>query len=138
MDQAVSNSAALLRRGFSSGFDVFDCVCVINSHAFMDTRISLGGEVAIVAGPWGADGSIEWGAPRDKRFGDAPDGEKGCRQLSNIPQPPAIEVNGAPMKLDKETLPGGRRGSRPKMPSPVFSYVKSRDSTLAADTMAPS
>jgi lipid-binding SYLF domain-containing protein len=49
--------------GFLTGIDVYDCVVVINTHAalekFKTTRVSLGGEVSVTAGPWGAGRNVE-------------------------------------------------------------------------------
>jgi lipid-binding SYLF domain-containing protein len=52
-----------LGAGLIVGLDIYDCVCVINSPAalaaFTHPRLSLGGEVSVVAGPIGAGGSLE-------------------------------------------------------------------------------
>ncbi|KAM3425585.1 LAS seventeen-binding protein 3 [Cercospora zeina] len=49
--------------GFLIGVDIYDCVVVINSQraldAFSKVRCTLGGEVAAVAGPCGAGGTLE-------------------------------------------------------------------------------
>lgn len=53
--------------GFMVGIDIYDCVVVINTkealEAFTKTRMSLGSDLAIVAGPWGAGGSVDFAAP---------------------------------------------------------------------------
>ncbi len=45
------------------GADIYDCVCVLNTPeavaAFTRPRLSLGGEIAVVAGPIGAGASVE-------------------------------------------------------------------------------
>jgi lipid-binding SYLF domain-containing protein len=49
--------------GFMAGIDIYDCVLVINNRAalaaFSKLRVSLGGEVSVVAGPLGAGGILE-------------------------------------------------------------------------------
>ena len=50
--------------GLVTGIDVADCVIVINTtealEKFKSMRISLGAEVALTAGPWGAGKAIEY------------------------------------------------------------------------------
>ncbi|KAI0378511.1 DUF500-domain-containing protein [Hypomontagnella monticulosa] len=52
-----------LGAGIMAGLDIYDCVCVLNTPAAVDAftkpRLSLGGEVAVVAGPIGAGTSVE-------------------------------------------------------------------------------
>ncbi|KAI0470781.1 hypothetical protein GGR56DRAFT_114026 [Xylariaceae sp. FL0804] len=52
-----------LGAGFMVGLDIYDCVCVLNTQAAVDAfvrpRVSLGGEVAVVAGPVGAGGGVD-------------------------------------------------------------------------------
>ncbi|EKD18920.1 uncharacterized protein L3040_008140 [Drepanopeziza brunnea f. sp. 'multigermtubi'] len=49
--------------GFMAGIDIYDCVIVINNRqaleAFKTMRVSLGGELSVVAGPFGAGGVLE-------------------------------------------------------------------------------
>lgn len=49
--------------GIVAGLDIYDCVCVLNTpaavEAFTKPRFSLGGEVAVAAGPVGAGTSVE-------------------------------------------------------------------------------
>jgi lipid-binding SYLF domain-containing protein len=49
--------------GFMAGIDIYDCVIVINNHealsAFSKLRVSLGGEISMVAGPVGIGGILE-------------------------------------------------------------------------------
>ncbi|KAJ9143388.1 DUF500 and UBA/TS-N domain-containing protein [Pleurostoma richardsiae] len=64
--------------GFVIGADIYDCVVVINTkealEAFTRTRMSLGSDLAVVAGPWGAGGSVDFAAPgsEDKGKGKTP------------------------------------------------------------------
>ncbi|TPX11951.1 uncharacterized protein E0L32_007449 [Thyridium curvatum] len=57
--------------GFVIGADIYDCVVVINTkealEAFTRTRMSLGSDLAVVAGPWGAGGSLDFAAPASDR-----------------------------------------------------------------------
>ncbi|RAL64839.1 hypothetical protein DID88_001435 [Monilinia fructigena] len=49
--------------GFMAGIDIYDCVIVINDRkaleAFSKLRLSLGGEISVVAGPVGSGGIVE-------------------------------------------------------------------------------
>jgi lipid-binding SYLF domain-containing protein len=49
--------------GFMAGIDIYDCVIVINNrealNAFSKLRVSLGGEMSVVAGPVGVGGILE-------------------------------------------------------------------------------
>ncbi|KAH9208248.1 hypothetical protein DL95DRAFT_312223 [Leptodontidium sp. 2 PMI_412] len=49
--------------GWMAGLDVYDCVVVINSYkaleAFQRVRVTLGGEISVVAGPVGVGGILE-------------------------------------------------------------------------------
>ena len=57
--------------GFMAGIDIYDCVLVINSRealaAFSKLRVSLGGEVSVVAGPLGTGGILESELTKDRR-----------------------------------------------------------------------
>ncbi|CAK7224545.1 hypothetical protein SBRCBS47491_005588 [Sporothrix bragantina] len=52
-----------LGAGLLVGLDIYDCVCVLRTpqavEAFTKPRVSLGGEIGLVAGPVGAGGSVE-------------------------------------------------------------------------------
>ncbi|EFX00105.1 duf500 domain containing protein [Grosmannia clavigera kw1407] len=52
-----------LGAGFMIGLDIYDCVCVLRTpaavQAFTHPRLSLGGEIGLVAGPVGAGGAVE-------------------------------------------------------------------------------
>jgi len=56
--------------GFMAGIDIYDTVLVINNHAALDAftklRVSLGGEVSVVAGPLGAGGVVDAGVKNGK------------------------------------------------------------------------
>ncbi|KAI9649172.1 hypothetical protein NHQ30_001739 [Ciborinia camelliae] len=49
--------------GFMAGIDIYDCVIVINDRkaldAFSKLRVSLGGEISVVAGPVGSGGILD-------------------------------------------------------------------------------
>lgn len=57
--------------GFMAGIDIYDCVIVINSRkaleAFSKLRVSLGGELSVVAGPVGAGGILESEVMKDRK-----------------------------------------------------------------------
>lgn len=113
--------------GMVMGVDIFDCVCVINTqdslNAFMDARVSIGADIAMVAGPWGAGGSVEWGALMDKSKGRK-DSSPTNTSNSQLPSPPELQVNDEPAKINEETKKGSAKGQ--KKFSTCYSYVKSR------------
>lgn len=57
--------------GFMAGIDIYDCVVVINDRkaleAFSKVRVSLGGEISVVAGPVGAGGVVESEVMKDRK-----------------------------------------------------------------------
>ncbi|KAI6714745.1 hypothetical protein JHW43_002713 [Diplocarpon mali] len=57
--------------GFIVGIDIYDCVIVINNRkaleAFSKMRVSLGGELSVVAGPVGAGGIVESELLKDRK-----------------------------------------------------------------------
>jgi lipid-binding SYLF domain-containing protein len=57
--------------GFMAGIDIYDCVVVINDRkaleAFSKVRVSLGGEISVVAGPVGAGGIVESEVMKDRK-----------------------------------------------------------------------
>lgn len=65
--------------GFVVGLDIYDCVIVINTRealqAFTRTRMSLGSDLAVTAGPWGAGGMLDWGIPQEGK-GKGKEGEE--------------------------------------------------------------
>jgi lipid-binding SYLF domain-containing protein len=119
--------------GFMIGVDIYDCVCVINSKdalaAFMSTRVSLGPDVAVVAGPWGAGGTLDVGAGvgGSKKSEEAKAGEGATTAAAVDGAPPKQEVNqtaeDGKLKPDEK---GHKRRSSSSALKPVFSYVKSR------------
>ncbi|CAM1510627.1 Fc.00g009620.m01.CDS01 [Cosmosporella sp. VM-42] len=114
--------------GFSIGLDIFDCVCVINSKealaAFTNTRVSLGSDLAVVAGPYGAGGAVEVGSA----MGDKADAKK---EDARKQEQQEIMTDTAPPTTDTQTLkPKDQKSHRRSLSAstrkPVFSYVKSR------------
>lgn len=103
--------------GFTIGVDIYDCVCVINSKealdAFTNTRVSLGSDLAVTAGPYGAGGAMEVGHGIHER---KPSG-------SSNPPPPPAEPSQTLKPDDKKSH---RRSLSASSFKPVFSYVKSR------------
>jgi lipid-binding SYLF domain-containing protein len=57
--------------GFMAGIDIYDCVVVINNRsaleAFSKVRVSLGGELSLVAGPLGVGGIVDSEVQKDRR-----------------------------------------------------------------------
>lgn len=57
--------------GFMAGVDIYDCVLVINNRealdAFSKLRVSIGGEVSVVAGPLGAGGVTDLELIKNRR-----------------------------------------------------------------------
>lgn len=124
--------------GFQIGLDIYDCVCVINSKealaAFTNTRVSLGSDLAVVAGPYGAGGGVDLGATVDRNKEtkvpghgqDASSVGPGTTDPSGAAAPTTSHQTLQPDSADKKD---SRRRSRSISPSgfkPVFSYVKSR------------
>ncbi|PKS05608.1 hypothetical protein jhhlp_008126 [Lomentospora prolificans] len=144
-----------LGAGFLAGVDIYDCVCVINSpaalEAFMRTRVSLGSEIGVSAGPFGAGGKLDIGAGAGP-YEPAEQGhssygkEKPAGQVPASTQPPPAVVEptqsqtqpgvaapGVPTDPTKLSAEGQqrptsqhRRSSSLKSLSPVFTYIKSR------------
>ncbi|RGP68921.1 hypothetical protein FLONG3_7982 [Fusarium longipes] len=108
--------------GFMIGLDIYDCVCVINSrealNAFAKTRVALGSDLAVVAGPYGAGGAVEIGAGVDgKKSKEAKDEEAPAK-------PPRPTEDNQNLKPDEKKK--NRRSLSASGFKPVFSYVKSR------------
>ncbi|KAG8164348.1 hypothetical protein KVR01_006266 [Diaporthe batatas] len=142
--------------GFMVGLDIYDCIVVINTRealeAFTKTRMSLGSDLAVVAGPWGAGGSVDFAAPQSQKgkakAGDAPGSPdpttKDAEGKPATPPPAASEKHpdGAePVPTvneptaDKTTAEAAERpqAGKERKPSglkqalkPTYSYVKSR------------
>ncbi|KAK7420560.1 hypothetical protein QQZ08_010319 [Neonectria magnoliae] len=106
--------------GFSLGLDIYDCVCVINSRealaAFTNTRVALGTDLAVVAGPYGAGGAVEFGTAMENREG------RKTNKDGAVPETPADKQTLKP-EADKNSK---RRSLSASSFKPVFSYVKSR------------
>ncbi|KAB5582244.1 hypothetical protein GE09DRAFT_921809, partial [Coniochaeta sp. 2T2.1] len=124
-----------LGAGFVAGLDIYDCVIVINSRealeAFKTTRMSLGSDMAVTAGPWGAGGAVDFGVPQGEGKG------KGREERSDHVYPAdnktsATAPGGAPLATPAAQGQGGTSKDRKPSPfreamkKPVYSYVKSR------------
>ncbi|CAN8104269.1 unnamed protein product [Discula destructiva] len=86
--------------GFMIGIDIYDCVVVINTRealeAFTKTRMSLGSDLAVVAGPWGAGGSVDFAAPqgkgKEKAATAAPTADEGtCSKAADTAAPSVVD-----------------------------------------------
>ncbi|SPJ75557.1 uncharacterized protein FTOL_05288 [Fusarium torulosum] len=109
--------------GFMIGLDIYDCVCVINSrealNAFAKTRVALGSDLAVVAGPYGAGGAVEIGAAMDGKKSKEPKDEEAP------PKPPRPTEDSQNLKPETDKKKNRRSLSASGF-KPVFSYVKSR------------
>lgn len=142
--------------GFMIGLDIYDCVVVINTRealeAFTKTRMSLGSDLAVVAGPWGAGGSVDFAAPQSQKgkgkagaAPGSPDATKDAEGKPATPPPATSEKhpdNADPVPAVNEPTAdktSGETAERPqagkeRKPSglkqaikqPTYSYVKSR------------
>lgn len=112
-----------LGAGLMVGIDVYDCVCVLTTSAAVDAfarraRVSLGGEIAVVAGPVGVGGVLE-GLVGGPKTGATPaasgsnHGKKDSRS-ENASTNASANVTAAP------TTTAGCENK------PVWSYMKSR------------
>ncbi|POR36344.1 Protein YSC84 [Tolypocladium paradoxum] len=122
--------------GFQIGLDIYDCVCVINSKealaAFTNTRVSLGSDLAVVAGPYGAGGAVDFGTAVDGRR------EEDTKKKMGDGTPTGTGPAGAPaaqqgqqsqnlsLQPDDAAKKSHRRSLSASAFKPVFSYVKSR------------
>jgi hypothetical protein len=121
------------------GVDIYDCVCVINTRealkAFIHTRVSLGPDVAIAAGPYGLGGSVDFGAgsgpPLRDRLAVA-EAEKQAKEEGYAPPKSPVQDQALPIntpddgKLKPDRKKAHKRSSSAGQFGPVFSYVKSR------------
>jgi lipid-binding SYLF domain-containing protein len=128
-----------LGAGFMIGVDIYDCVCVINSRealaAFMSTRVSLGPDVAVTAGPWGAGGMVDFGgtfqSADERKAAEAQKAQLEQQQKEDhVHEKPALGPDGTPLATDandglKPEKPKNKRSSSVSL-KPVFTYVKSR------------
>ncbi|KAF5676631.1 hypothetical protein FHETE_2127 [Fusarium heterosporum] len=109
--------------GFMIGLDIYDCVCVINSrealNAFAKTRVALGSDLAVVAGPYGAGGAVEIGAAMDGKK------SKESKDEEAPPKPPRPTEDNQNLKPETDKKKNRRSLSASGF-KPVFSYVKSR------------
>lgn len=142
--------------GFMIGLDIYDCVVVINTRealeAFTKTRMSLGSDLAVVAGPWGAGGSVDFAAPQSQKgkgkaedAAGSPDLTKDAEGKPATPPPATSEKhpdNAEPVptvnepttdKTSAETAERPQAGKERKpsglkqaIKQPTYSYVKSR------------
>ncbi|KAL1884069.1 hypothetical protein Daus18300_000178 [Diaporthe australafricana] len=143
--------------GFMIGLDIYDCVVVINTRealeAFTKTRMSLGSDLAVVAGPWGAGGSVDFAAPQsqkgkgkaDAAAAGSPDATKDAEGKPSSPPPAASEkhpdnadsvptVNEPTTDKTGAETPERPQAGKERKPSglkqaikqPTYSYVKSR------------
>ncbi|KAK1991135.1 hypothetical protein LX36DRAFT_675456 [Colletotrichum falcatum] len=115
-----------LGAGFMIGIDIYDCVCVINSRdalaAFTGTRVSLGPDVAVVAGPYGAGGTLDVGASFGGRHPPAEDGDKTAAAAAEQADAKPSVADDGKLRPDEKH----KRRSSSSSIKPVFSYVKSR------------
>ncbi len=138
-----------LGAGFVIGLDIYDCVVVINTKealdAFTRTRLSLGSDLAVVAGPWGAGGSLDFAAPSSDKaksksahrdgtpspVGERPTQAGFTRGPAAPAQPQGTTGVNAPQSTNANLATGDtkeRKASplRTAISHPVYSYVKSR------------
>ncbi|KAL2157318.1 hypothetical protein VTH06DRAFT_6256 [Thermothelomyces fergusii] len=134
--------------GFVAGVDIYDCVLVINTREALDMfikiRVSLGSDLAVTAGPFGAGGALDWGLlgrgdrQRGKEAQADADPSPGAATLAPSPlsadnthfqTPPVVDV---PEEDDYDDDGKGKRPARRPSPfleaikKPVYSYIKSR------------
>lgn len=113
--------------GFLIGLDIYDCVCVINNKealaAFTNTRVSLGGDLAVVAGPYGAGGVVDFGAGMDEKDKNKDPKIKDSKDPKVKEEVPVDDSRLKPEKGDKKS---NRRSLSASSFKPLFSYVKSR------------
>lgn len=135
--------------GFVAGLDIYDCVIVINTREalklFTRTRLSLGSDLAVTAGPFGAGGALDWGVPPSSPGGRDNKSKEKARQgeqqhasgaapsqplstdntrfqTQNVPEQEQLEPDQRPDPT-KDRRPSPFREAVKK---PVYSYVKSR------------
>lgn len=127
--------------GLMIGIDIYDCVVVINSRealeAFTKTRMSLGSDLAVVAGPWGAGGSVDFAAPQGGKGKDnkekaaaAPDDKKGDEQVEEEEEPPRMLGQYA-------TRPKKATPSPPPAPQATTTTTTDAKNKEGEDPMAP-
>jgi lipid-binding SYLF domain-containing protein len=129
--------------GFVAGVDIYDCVIVINTREALDMftkmRLSLGSDLAVTAGPFGAGGALGWGLPAgsDKKQAVDADGKTSPNPNAAPPlssdnthfQTGPVPENKQGMTEEGEEDGKGKRKASPfrdALLKPVYSYVKSR------------
>lgn len=126
--------------GFVLGIDIYDCVIVINTpealKAFTRMRVSLGSDLAITAGPYGAGGMVDIAAPESKGKAKAKTSPAGTPvpPESNWETNPFVPTAAPGPAAGQPVSPGAEPVKDPKQPgalrkaisAPVYSYVKSR------------
>jgi lipid-binding SYLF domain-containing protein len=123
--------------GFVAGLDIYDCVIVINTREALDlftkTRLSLGSDLAVTAGPFGAGGALEWGVPPGEKKEDKK--KEGLKPGAPAPPPPLSADNTKfqtkPVSEEDQLEEDDRPNRKPSpfreaIKKPVYSYVKSR------------
>ncbi|KAL1836439.1 hypothetical protein VTJ49DRAFT_5148 [Mycothermus thermophilus] len=141
--------------GFVAGVDIYDCVVVINTRQalelFTKTRMSLGSDLAVTAGPFGVGGALDWGVPPPE--GKSAAGTKAEPAAATTAAPPAAPatsplsadnthfttplVPADVLSSDEEPASSSNKGKgkakdktpnalREALKKPVYSYVKSR------------
>jgi len=140
---------ASIGAGFVAGVDIYDCVVVINTRealeAFTKTRLSLGSDLSVTAGPVGAGGAIDFGlkAGEGKGKGKEPSSPEPTAPTA-VPAPVTSPLSAdnthfqtptpVPQSDDEDhtshpTDASAKRRStalREAINKPVYSYVKSR------------
>ncbi|KAK3317471.1 hypothetical protein B0T19DRAFT_488718 [Cercophora scortea] len=112
--------------GFVIGLDIYDCVVVINTQealkAFTQTRMSLGSDLAVTAGPWGAGGSLDFNVSQNGKGKEV--AQPTAPPNTQAPQPqPQFAAPPTAAEGQKTKAPNALRDS---LKNPVYSYVKSR------------
>ncbi|KAH6637192.1 hypothetical protein F5144DRAFT_208986 [Chaetomium tenue] len=131
--------------GFVAGVDIYDCVIVINTREalemFTKMRLSLGSDLAVTAGPFGAGGALDWGVPAgsDKKQ-PAKDADAKPNPTPNTAPPlsadnthfqtgPVPENKQGMTEEEEDDSKGKGKGKASPFRDalkPVYSYVKSR------------
>ncbi|KAK4167043.1 hypothetical protein QBC43DRAFT_256931 [Cladorrhinum sp. PSN259] len=123
--------------GFVVGAEIYDCVVVINTREalelFTKTRMSLGSDLAVTAGPFGAGGALDWGVPTPQKEEKG----KGKEPTVKVDQQAPLSADNThftttPVSPGEPTDPledptKGRKPAavREAIGKPVYSYVKS-------------
>lgn len=123
--------------GFVVGAEIYDCVVVINTRdaleLFTKTRMSLGSDLAVTAGPFGAGGSLDWGVPTPQKEDKAKGKEQAVKVENQAPlSADNTHFTTAPVTPGELTDPleDPTKGKKPALvkeaiSKPVYSYVKS-------------